>query len=129
MSVSAETLITDDPLLTIEKTASPAQEKPEAPVVVAKPVVLDPEITKALEDAEDEKELLTMERNGLLDSLCNAFLAKACNELLGIGTLVNLVNPKTMLLSNPMLAENEALVEVAKDAYDRLKRVHAALSA
>jgi uncharacterized protein (DUF302 family) len=45
------------------------------------------------------------------------------------GTLVNLVNPKTMLLSNPMLAENEALVEVAKDAYDRLKRVHAALSA
>ena len=45
------------------------------------------------------------------------------------GTLVNLVNPKTMLLSNPVLADNEALVEVANDAYDRLKRVHTALSA
>ncbi|HKJ27856.1 MAG TPA: DUF302 domain-containing protein [Anaerolineales bacterium] len=44
------------------------------------------------------------------------------------GTLVNLINPKTLLLSNPMLAESQALVEVANDAYERLARVHQALS-
>lgn len=55
-----------------------------------------------------------------------------CNvtvEAIDEGTLVNLVNPKAMLLTNPMLADNQALVEVANDAYDRLKRVHAALAA
>ncbi len=45
------------------------------------------------------------------------------------GTQVNLVNPKTMLLSNPTLAENTAVQEVAADAYDRLQRVYKALSA
>ena len=45
------------------------------------------------------------------------------------GTRVNLVNPKTMLLSNPTLAENTAVQEVAADAYDRLQRVYKALSA
>lgn len=44
------------------------------------------------------------------------------------GTLVSLVNPKTMLLSNPMLAEHQELVEVATEAYERFQRVHKALS-
>jgi len=55
-----------------------------------------------------------------------------CNvtvEAVDEGTLVNLVNPKAMLLTNPILADNDALTEVANDAYDRLLRVHAALSA
>ena len=39
------------------------------------------------------------------------------------GTVVNLINPKAMLLSNPLLAENEALIEVAEDAYSRIERV------
>jgi uncharacterized protein (DUF302 family) len=54
-----------------------------------------------------------------------------CNvtvEAVNGGTLVNLINPKAMLLSNPLLAENMALVEVANDAYERLVRVHQALS-
>ncbi|MCB2179846.1 DUF302 domain-containing protein [bacterium] len=44
------------------------------------------------------------------------------------GSLVNLVNPKMLLLSNPELAKNQALVEVATDAYDRLLRVSQALA-
>ena len=44
------------------------------------------------------------------------------------GTLVSLVNPKTMLLSSPLFGSNQALVEVATDAYDRFERVHQALS-
>jgi uncharacterized protein (DUF302 family) len=39
------------------------------------------------------------------------------------GAKVNLVNPKAMLLANPLLAENQALVEVAMDALSRLERV------
>jgi len=39
------------------------------------------------------------------------------------GTRINLINPKTMLLSNPLLAENKILNEVALDAYARLERV------
>ncbi|MEJ2759102.1 MAG: DUF302 domain-containing protein [Anaerolineales bacterium] len=43
------------------------------------------------------------------------------------GTMVNMVNPKTLLLSNPATAEIPELVEVATDAYDRLNRVSEAL--
>ena len=39
------------------------------------------------------------------------------------GSIVNLVNPKSMLLANPLLAENEVLKEVALDAFARLERV------
>ncbi|HAY83410.1 MAG TPA: ABC transporter ATP-binding protein [Chloroflexi bacterium] len=39
------------------------------------------------------------------------------------GSIVNLVNPKSMLLANPLLAENEVLNEVALDAFARLERV------
>jgi len=39
------------------------------------------------------------------------------------GTMVNLVNPISMLLVNPLLADNEAIKEVATDAYNRLERV------
>jgi uncharacterized protein (DUF302 family) len=39
------------------------------------------------------------------------------------GTLVNLVNPKMMLLSHPLLQDNPTLQEVALDAYQRLERV------
>lgn len=45
------------------------------------------------------------------------------------GALVNLVNPKMLLLSNPEMAANPTLVEVATDAYDRLLRVSEELSA
>jgi len=44
------------------------------------------------------------------------------------GTKVNLVNPISMLLANPHLAENDALKEVATDAYQRLERVAKELS-
>jgi uncharacterized protein (DUF302 family) len=44
------------------------------------------------------------------------------------GTKVNLVNPISMLLANPLLADNEALKEVATDAYQRLERVAKDLS-
>lgn len=44
------------------------------------------------------------------------------------GALVNLINPREMLLSNPAMAGIEALVEVADDAYLRLERVAKALS-
>jgi len=49
---------------------------------------------------------------------CNVTLEEAEN-----GTLVNLINPKVMLLSVPSLAKNEMLIEVALDAHDRLVRV------
>jgi uncharacterized protein (DUF302 family) len=39
------------------------------------------------------------------------------------GTLVNLVNPKVMLLSHPLLKDNPTLQEVALDATERLERV------
>ncbi len=45
------------------------------------------------------------------------------------GSLVNLINPKTMMLSNPTLADNQTLKEVAQDAYDRMVRVAEALQA
>lgn len=54
---------------------------------------------------------------------CNVTVEEAVN-----GTLVNIVNPKILLLSNPALAEIPALIEVANDAFDRLQRVHHALS-
>jgi uncharacterized protein (DUF302 family) len=44
------------------------------------------------------------------------------------GTLVNLVNPKAMLLTNPLLAEKQEVINVANDAYERFQRVHQALS-
>lgn len=44
------------------------------------------------------------------------------------GTLVNLVNPKMLLLSNPEMAKIPALEEVATDAYARLLRVSEALT-
>lgn len=43
------------------------------------------------------------------------------------GSLVNLINPRVMILSNPMLEGTEALIEVAEDAYERLERVAEAL--
>lgn len=43
------------------------------------------------------------------------------------GTKVNLINPKAMLLSNSLIAENEALIEIASDAYQRIERVAEAL--
>ena len=43
------------------------------------------------------------------------------------GTKVELINPKTMFLSIPSLAQNEMLKEVALDAYARLQRVAKAL--
>jgi uncharacterized protein (DUF302 family) len=45
------------------------------------------------------------------------------------GSLVNLINPKVMMLSNPLLKDNQALEEVATDAYQRLKRVAELLTA
>lgn len=45
------------------------------------------------------------------------------------GTSINLVNPKTLLLSNPELAGNEELAMVATDAYERFSRVAQALEA
>jgi uncharacterized protein (DUF302 family) len=45
------------------------------------------------------------------------------------GTLVNLVNPKAMLLSNPHLSGNQALQEVAEDAYQRFERISKILAA
>ena len=44
------------------------------------------------------------------------------------GTLVNLVNPEAMLLSNPTFAENQTLREVAQDATDRFARIAKTLS-
>jgi uncharacterized protein (DUF302 family) len=43
------------------------------------------------------------------------------------GTLVNLVNPEFMLLSNPKFAENPALKDIARDASERFTRVAKAL--
>jgi hypothetical protein len=37
--------------------------------------------------------------------------------------LVNLLNPKAMLLAHPMMGYNPSLIEVAEDAYTRLSRV------
>jgi uncharacterized protein (DUF302 family) len=45
------------------------------------------------------------------------------------GSLVNLINPKAMMLSNPLLQDNAALEEVANDAFQRLKRVAELLEA
>jgi uncharacterized protein (DUF302 family) len=45
------------------------------------------------------------------------------------GSLVHLINPKAMMLSNPLLQDNEALAEVANDAYQRLQRVAELLKA
>ena len=45
------------------------------------------------------------------------------------GTMINMVNPKMLLLSNPTLAKIPQLVEVANDAYDRLSRVSSSLQA
>lgn len=45
------------------------------------------------------------------------------------GSQVNLVNPKMLLLSNPEMAKNAMLEEVATDAHDRLLRVSQALKA
>jgi len=39
------------------------------------------------------------------------------------GTRINLINPHAMLLSNPVLADNESIKAVADDAYTRLERV------
>jgi uncharacterized protein (DUF302 family) len=39
------------------------------------------------------------------------------------GTLVNLVNPEAMLLSNPRFSENQALQEVAQDVTERFTRI------
>jgi uncharacterized protein (DUF302 family) len=39
------------------------------------------------------------------------------------GTLVSLINPKSMLLSHPLMQDNQALAEIANDAYQRLERV------
>jgi len=53
-----------------------------------------------------------------------------CNvtvEEFGDGSKVNLINPKSMLLANPYLAENDSVMEVAKDAFSRLERVAKAL--
>lgn len=44
------------------------------------------------------------------------------------GSLVNILNPNTLLLSNKTLAENDVVCEVAADAYVRLVRVKEALS-
>ena len=49
---------------------------------------------------------------------CNVTVEE--NEL---GTLVNLVNPEAMLLSNPILADTPGLKDVALDATARFKRV------
>ncbi len=39
------------------------------------------------------------------------------------GSSVNIINPKEMLLSNPILSANEEMSMVANDAYERLVRV------
>ena len=55
-----------------------------------------------------------------------------CNvtvEASGDGTLVNLINPRVMMLSIPLLQDNQALEEVANDAYVRLKKVAEILEA
>ena len=39
------------------------------------------------------------------------------------GATIHLLNPNAMLLSNPVLAENAAMKEVAQDAFTRLSRV------
>ena len=45
------------------------------------------------------------------------------------GSLINLINPQTMILSHPMLEDNPALREIAEDAYARLSRVAESLQA
>jgi hypothetical protein len=45
------------------------------------------------------------------------------------GSIVNLVNPNALLLSNPILSENDAVCTVAADAAARLTRVKEKLSA
>ena len=55
-----------------------------------------------------------------------------CNvtvEAVEEGTLVNLINPKAMMLSNPLLKDSPALEEVANEAYQRLERVAQVLNA
>jgi uncharacterized protein (DUF302 family) len=39
------------------------------------------------------------------------------------GSAINLMNPKAILLTNPDLASNQTVREVAEDAYNRLTRV------
>ena len=39
------------------------------------------------------------------------------------GSTVNIINPKEMLLSNPILSANEEMSMVANDAFERLVRV------
>lgn len=54
-----------------------------------------------------------------------------CNvtvEATDSGARVNIVNPRAMLLSFPAFGENQALVEVAEEAYQHLGRVADALS-
>ncbi len=55
---------------------------------------------------------------------CNVTVEEAEN-----GTIVNMVNPKILLLSYPPLAEIPEIVEVANDAYNRLQRVSDSLAA
>lgn len=44
------------------------------------------------------------------------------------GATIHLLNPNAMLLSNPVLAENAAMKEVAQDAFTRLSRVAESLA-
>ena len=39
------------------------------------------------------------------------------------GATVHLVNPRAILLSNPILAANDAMKKIAQDAYVRLSNV------
>lgn len=54
---------------------------------------------------------------------CNVTVEESKN-----GTMVNILNPKALLLFNAALAKIPEVVEVANDAYDRLSRVHEALT-
>ena len=66
-----------------------------------------------------------------LDTLPLVGLMLPCNvtvEEIENGTKVNLTNPISMLLANPLLAENQAIKEVATDAYNRLELVAKDLS-
>jgi uncharacterized protein (DUF302 family) len=44
------------------------------------------------------------------------------------GALVNIMNPRELLLTNPAFADLETLIEVANEAYQRLERVAKAIS-
>ena len=68
------------------------------------------------------KALLTEPLVGLMLP-CNVTVEEAEH-----GATVHLLNPNAMLLSNPVLAENAAMREVAQDAYTRLSRVAESLA-